>query len=479
MPGHIGIVACSAEGAALCYRTICAEGARLLAPHAHPEVSMHTRPFAEYVDRLDRGDWDGVAGLMLGSAEKLSAIGADFLICPDNTIHEALPRIEPKSPRPWLHIAEVVAAEASARGFRRIGITGTRWLVESEVYPEKLAAHGLEWVRPESGERAEIHRIIMDELVAGVFAPEGVAYLQQVIARMKAAACDAVVLGCTEIPLVLGDANSPLPTLDSTRLLARAAIRRAARILALAVAIVAGVSILGAPSALAAAEGWRADVPCGARLAAPAETPLPGCTSSYCVASGGDRVCSCLPDEGDSLEMRWQPEAGEPFRWQVELHSLPDPSAFHVEQLALGAPPAPSLLVAVRAGQGNGMGVADWSLRAIQGGSVSEPQSAHDYGLLAFPSHRPGDAECRILATRWIWSSGRERGSGLYLYGRWLQLRGGALQPDPTRPIVARRYLYRFEKQRLAGLAMPVLAPLLWFRAATAKPPPCDDAFCR
>jgi aspartate racemase len=444
-PPHIGIVACSAEGAALCYRTICAEGARLLGPHAHPEVSMHTPPFAAYVDRLERGDWEGVAGLMLTSAEKLAAIGADFLICPDNTIHEALPRIEPKSPRPWLHIAEEVAAEASARGFRRLGITGTRWLVESEVYPEKLSAHGLEWVRPERDERAEIHRIIMDELVAGVFAPHRVAYLQRVIARMKAAGCDAVVLGCTELPLVVDDARSPLPTLDSTRLLARAALRRAAQISVLALAILAGVSTGGEASAAAATDAWRADVPCGTRLAAPAETPLAGCTSSYCVANGGDRICSCLPDDGDSLEMRWEPERGEPFRWQVELYSLPDASAFHVEQLALGAPPAPSLLVAVRAGQGNGMGIESWSLRAIGDGSVSEPQSAHDYGLLAFPSHRPGEAECRVLATRWIWAAGPERGSGLYLSGRWLRLRNGALQPDPTRPTISRRYLYRFE----------------------------------
>ena len=176
MPQHIGIVACSAEGAALCYRTICAEGAQLLGPHAHPEVSMHTHSLADYVECLDRDDWQGVGELMLASADKLARIGADFLICPDNTIHQALPRIEPRSPLPWLHIAEVVAAEAVARGYRRLGLTGTRWLVDSEVYPEKLAARGLECVRPSDAERDEINRIIMDELVCGVFKPEAVAY---------------------------------------------------------------------------------------------------------------------------------------------------------------------------------------------------------------------------------------------------------------------------------------------------------------
>jgi aspartate racemase len=136
-PEHIGIVACSAEGAALCYKTICVEGAGFLGPHAHPEVSMHTPSLANYVQHLERGDWRGVADLMLASAEKLARTGADFLICPDNTIHQSLPLVAPRSPLPWLHIAEVVAAEAAARGFRRLGITGTRWLVESDVYPEK------------------------------------------------------------------------------------------------------------------------------------------------------------------------------------------------------------------------------------------------------------------------------------------------------------------------------------------------------
>ncbi|MGH8857558.1 MAG: aspartate/glutamate racemase family protein [Polaromonas sp.] len=227
MPQHIGLVGCSAEGAALCYKTICIEGAQLLGPHAHPEVSMHTHSLADYVECLDRGDLQGVGELMLSSAHKLARAGADFLICPDNTIHQAFAYVAPRSPLPWLHIAEVVAAEAASRGFRRLGITGTRWLVDSEVYPDKLTARGLAYVRPNPVEREETNRIIMDELVCGVIKPEGIAYFQQVIRRLKDEGCDAVVLGCTEIPLIINDANSPLPTLDSTRLLARAALRRA------------------------------------------------------------------------------------------------------------------------------------------------------------------------------------------------------------------------------------------------------------
>jgi aspartate racemase len=196
---------------------------------------MHTPSLADYMAHIYRDDWPRVAELMLASADKLKRSGADFLICPDNTIHQALPHVLPRSPLPWLHIAEVVAAEAVARGFRRVGITGTRWLVDSEVYPEKLSARGLAYLRPSPTEREACNRIIMDELVCSTFKPESIAYFQQVIGRLKDQGCDAVVLGCTEIPLIINDGNSPLPTLDSTRLLARAALRRALQDKAMAV----------------------------------------------------------------------------------------------------------------------------------------------------------------------------------------------------------------------------------------------------
>ncbi|HEX8783392.1 MAG TPA: amino acid racemase, partial [Steroidobacteraceae bacterium] len=173
------------------------------------------------------GDWPGVAELMLASAHKLARAGAELLICPDNTLHQAFPWVLRRSPLPWLHIAEVVAAHAAERGFQRLGLTGTRYLVDSEVYPEKLASRGLEYLRPTPVERAEINRIIFEELVAGVFNADAIAFFQRVMQRMKEDGCDAVVLGCTEIPLIMNDGNSPLPTLDSTRLLARAALQHA------------------------------------------------------------------------------------------------------------------------------------------------------------------------------------------------------------------------------------------------------------
>jgi aspartate racemase len=227
MPQHIGIVACSAEGAALCYRTINLEGGLLLGRHDHPEVSMHTHALSRYMEHIERDDWAGVAELMLSSAGKLAKAGADFFICPDNTIHQALDMVVPRSPRPWLHIAEEVASEAKKKGYKRLAVLGTRYLMEGPVYPEKLKAAGLEHRIPGAADREKINRITFDELVNGQFKPKSLAYFIEVIRIMARDGCDAVVLGCTEFPLLVTPDSSPLPTLDSTRLLARAAVMKA------------------------------------------------------------------------------------------------------------------------------------------------------------------------------------------------------------------------------------------------------------
>jgi aspartate racemase len=227
MPLHIGIVASSAEGAALCYRTICVEGAELLGRYNHPEVSMHGHNFADYVKCIDANDWAGVAQLMLSSAEKLAKAGADFLIAPVNTVHQAFDLVEHRAPRPWLHIAVEVANEAKRHGYKRLGVLGTRSLMNGPVYREKLGAAGLEHRIPAPEQIERIHRIIFDELVHGIFLPQTQAYFTELIGSMRAEDCDAVVLGCTEIPLLMTAEQSPLPMLDSTRILARAALRKA------------------------------------------------------------------------------------------------------------------------------------------------------------------------------------------------------------------------------------------------------------
>jgi len=226
-PLHIGIVACSAEGAALCYRTICAEAPALLGHYMHPEISMHTHSLGEYMAAIERNDWNGVAELMLDSARKLQSCGADFLLSPDNTIHRAFVQVAEASPLPWLNIAEEVASSAKQHGFRRLAITGTKYTMEGPVYPEVLARHGIEYQLPSPLDRARIDQIIFSELVNGVLRSDSLGVISGVISRMKAEGCDAVVLGCTELPLLIGNESSPLPVLDSTRLLARAALRRA------------------------------------------------------------------------------------------------------------------------------------------------------------------------------------------------------------------------------------------------------------
>ncbi len=227
---HIGIVACSSPGAALCYRTICTEGEKFLGErYAHPEVTLHNYPFSEYMRYIESGDWGGVAELMVSSARKLASVGADFIICPDNTIHVVYDEVVRRSPIPWLHIAEEVAKEALRKGFRRLGILGTKYLMESQVYPSRLKKYGIEYVIPDEEDRFRINEVIFKELVYGVVKEESRDYLVSVINKLRRRGCDAVVLGCTELPLILNDEISPIPTLDSTRILARAALREAVK----------------------------------------------------------------------------------------------------------------------------------------------------------------------------------------------------------------------------------------------------------
>lgn len=224
---HIGIVAGSAEGAALCYRTICLEAQALMGEHNHPEITMNSIAMANHMPHIHANDWEAVANLMAASAHKLAKAGADFAICPDNTYHQAFKYLIPQSPIPWLHIAKAVAEEANSSGYKRLGILGTKYLAESSVYPEALAEFNIEREIPEEADREKINEIIFKELVNGIFPETSRLYLNEVAEKLKQRGCDAVVLGCTEIPLIVRPDDCPLPTLDSTRLLARAALKRA------------------------------------------------------------------------------------------------------------------------------------------------------------------------------------------------------------------------------------------------------------
>lgn len=224
---HIGIVAGSAEGAALCYRTICLEAPALMGEHNHPEITMNSVAMAEHMPHIRANNWEAVAELLAASAHKVAKAGADFAICPDNTYHQSFRYLIPLSPIPWLHIASAVAEEANRLGYRRLGILGTKYLMEGPVYPGALEEFNIERQIPDEPDREKINDIIFKELVNGLFPETSRLYLNEVTEKLKTRGCDAVVLGCTEIPLIVRPNDCPLPTLDSTRLLARAALRKA------------------------------------------------------------------------------------------------------------------------------------------------------------------------------------------------------------------------------------------------------------
>ena len=224
---HIGIVACSAEGAALCYQTVCREAVRLVGKHDHPRITMDSIPLAAWLPSFDAGDDRGVARFMLESAHVLATAGADFAICPDNSAHRAWDHVQAETPLPWLHIARIVGEEARERGYQRVGVLGTRFIMGGTVYTDAFSPLGIETIVPEGDDAETVDRVIFSELVDGVFTPESRQAYHDVIARLGERGCDAAALACTEIPLLVRPVDSPLPTLDSTRLLARAALREA------------------------------------------------------------------------------------------------------------------------------------------------------------------------------------------------------------------------------------------------------------
>jgi len=226
---HIGIVACSAEGAALCYQTICREALAVVGKNDHPRITLDSIPLARWMPAFDAGDYAGVARVMLESARLLASAGADFAICPDNSAHAAWDHVQAETPIPWLHIARVVGEEARRRGFRRLGILGTRFTMGggAPVYRDVLNALGIETIVPDPADAETVDRIIFAELVDGVFTDASREIYNGVIARLADRGCDAVALACTEIPLLLHPEDAPLPKLDSTRLLAKAALREA------------------------------------------------------------------------------------------------------------------------------------------------------------------------------------------------------------------------------------------------------------
>lgn len=221
---HIGILAHSFEGATLCFRTACLEGVKRLGPHMHPEITMTCSPMALVLDAWERGDNRKLRSFFMEDAKKLAAAGCDFFVCPDNTAHIALESEGEPFPIPGLHIGEVVADQAARNGYRRVGILGTKYTMTGPVYPGALGQRGIDWSVPDEADRKTVDDIIFGELCLGSFTDESRDAYVRIIGKLKADGCDAVALVCTEIPLLITQDVSPLPILDSTRLLAAAAV---------------------------------------------------------------------------------------------------------------------------------------------------------------------------------------------------------------------------------------------------------------
>ena len=221
---HIGILAHSFEGATLCFRTACLEGVKRLGAHMHPEITMTCSPMALVLDAWDRGDNEQLRGFFADDARKIAAAGADFFVLPDNTAHIAMESPGEPFPIPGLHIGEVVAEQAKRDGRSKVGVIGTRFTMNGPVYPGALGRRGVDWAVPDEADRRQVDDIIFNELCLGVFSDASRQAYVRIIDRLKADGCDAVALVCTEIPLLITQEVSPLPILDSTRLLAAAAV---------------------------------------------------------------------------------------------------------------------------------------------------------------------------------------------------------------------------------------------------------------
>jgi len=224
---HIGIVACSAEGAALCFREISRYSSQFMGKHRHPQVTLSCIAMREWMQAFDRADYKAVAEIMLRETEIVVKAGAEIAICPDNSAHLAFEHVIAKSTIPWLHIADEVGKEAVRIGFKHAALLGTRFTMAGPVYPKAFAKLGLKVISPSPEDQKLVDDIIFRELVNGIFPERSRLLYNEVIARMEQRGCDCVILGCTEIPLLVHPDDCPLPTLDSTRLLAHAAVQYA------------------------------------------------------------------------------------------------------------------------------------------------------------------------------------------------------------------------------------------------------------
>jgi aspartate racemase len=220
---HLGILAHSVEGAALCLRTFCLEGSERMGAYQHPDVTLDCIALAHSMPAWDEGCYLSIRDTLATSVRRLARAGADFFVCPDNTAHLALEQPGEDLALPGLHIADVVADQAARDGRTRVAVLGTSYTMDGPVYPRAFGSRGITAELPDGDDRQVLNRIIFDELVNAVFTDRSRQEYVRIIGRLADRGCDAAALVCTEIPMLVAPEDSPIPTLDSTRLLAHAA----------------------------------------------------------------------------------------------------------------------------------------------------------------------------------------------------------------------------------------------------------------
>ena len=223
----IGICAHSYEGGALCFITACREGAKLMEPHMHPNIILSAIPMGLSMDAWESDDFDEIAKHLQNGVSQISKGGADFFICPDNTAHIVLEKTVSKLPIPGLHIAEVVCQEIIKNQWTKVGLLGTKWTMDGTVYSNILKDKGLSVLTPKESIKTKINDAIFEELCQGILNKKTIDLFLNAIEDLKKEGAECVILGCTEIPLIINADNSPLPILDSTRLLAQYAVKLA------------------------------------------------------------------------------------------------------------------------------------------------------------------------------------------------------------------------------------------------------------
>jgi aspartate racemase len=223
-PKTIGIVGVTAEGAALCYRTIVAESAHLLPVGAHPPIVMHTGSFQLMNERLTQRDWPEVGALVSDSIARLVSIGAELIIMPADAPHYAAAHFLPQCPVPFLSIVDLAADACAKREYSRVAVLGIGLTMSDGLYEQPLRSRGIEAITPTTDEQAILNQVIYDEIIPARVTPTTAPRIKKIMSALRERGAEAAILACTELPLVIAEQNAPLPFIDTTRLLAQTAL---------------------------------------------------------------------------------------------------------------------------------------------------------------------------------------------------------------------------------------------------------------